>query len=50
MGAHFTARYDGECAECGNTIVEGDPAGYVDDELCCQACWEEAEAEAEEWE
>lgn len=34
----FTARYDSECAECGSDIEEGDTAGYVDDEVCCDDC------------
>ncbi len=40
MGAYFTARYDSECAGCGEDIVEGDWAGYVDDEVCCYGCWQ----------
>ncbi len=43
MGAHFTARFDSDCESCGNPIYEGDQAGYVDDEVCCQDCWEAAQ-------
>jgi hypothetical protein len=33
----FTAAYDSECG-CGRSIEEGDPAGYVDDEVVCEDC------------
>lgn len=49
MGAYFTARFDSECARCDEPISEGDTAGYVDDEVCCEDCWEEARAEEEEY-
>ena len=41
----FVARFDSECAECPNDILERDEAGYVDDEVCCERCCDEAEME-----
>lgn len=38
MPRTFTARYDGECAECYADIAEGDEIGYVDGEICCESC------------
>ncbi len=38
----FTAMFDSQCSNCGNDIVLGDRAGYVDDEVCCEACVAEA--------
>jgi len=48
MGASFTARFDSECADCGGLILEGDPAGYVDDEVCCEECWEADQEEPDD--
>jgi len=45
MGATFIARYDSECADCGGTIFEGDSAGYVDDDVCCEGCCDAAAEE-----
>lgn len=39
----FEARYDSDCKCCGEMIYEGDEAGYVDDEVCCQTCCNDAE-------
>lgn len=41
----FTARFDSECAECLITIFEGDEAGYVSGEVCCESCCDDAENE-----
>lgn len=38
----FFAMYDGECSHCLSDILEGDEIGYVDDEICCQNCWDDA--------
>jgi hypothetical protein len=35
----FYAAYTGECSECGCVIDIGDPVGYVDDCLVCEACY-----------
>jgi hypothetical protein len=43
MAATFTARYESECAECGDPIEPGDEAGYLDDEVCCEECVETAQ-------
>lgn len=50
MARTFRAGFDGgECVECGEEFEEGDSIGYdEDDELCCAACLEEAEADIEE--
>jgi hypothetical protein len=46
----FTAQYWSECG-CGAQIEEGDPAGYVDDEIACATCCDDEElAEEEQWE
>lgn len=37
----FTARFDSECPGCGEEILEGDEAGYVDDEVVCGDCCDE---------
>jgi hypothetical protein len=39
----FFARYEGECAECLLPINEGDPAGYIVDDVCCEVCCDEWE-------
>lgn len=44
----FRALYDSDCAAmissvCDGDIVEGDDAGYVDDEVACGACVEAAQ-------
>jgi hypothetical protein len=42
IGPKFGARYDGHCVPCGTAFDEGDAVGYVDDELCCEDCYDEA--------
>jgi hypothetical protein len=37
----FEARWPGECAQCMGDIAEGDRAGYIDDEVCCESCCDE---------
>lgn len=34
----FTARFDSECEFCFASILEGDEAAYVDDEIACERC------------
>lgn len=41
-GPLFKIAYDDYCRECGDECDEGDRMGYVDDEICCEDCWEEA--------
>jgi formylmethanofuran dehydrogenase subunit E len=41
-GARFTARYDSDCNDCGGMILEGDDAGWVDDEVVCSSCYDAA--------
>jgi hypothetical protein len=48
LGARFTARFESECANCGDTITEGTSARYVDDEVVCWFCGDEAEREHEQ--
>lgn len=43
LGAWFTARYDSECASCGDEIEEGDRGRYVNDEVVCEDCGVAAE-------
>jgi hypothetical protein len=43
MAARFTARFDSDCNSCGDRITEGDEAGYVDDEVCCELCCDYSE-------
>lgn len=38
LGSWFTARYNSECAECGEEIREGDQARYKDGEVVCEHC------------
>ena len=40
MAHTFSARYPGECNGCGAEFDEGDPIGYVDDEINCEDCCE----------
>ena len=34
----FPAAYGGTCGCCGLDFDEGDPIGYLDDEICCEDC------------
>lgn len=36
----FEARFTSRCADCGGRIGKGEPAGYMDDEVVCEDCWE----------
>ena len=38
----FEARYDSRCRYCEEPIEAGDQIGYVDDEINCEGCWEDA--------
>ena len=38
----FLARYDGECTNCFAEIYEGDDIAFVDDQIVCEECWEDA--------
>ena len=41
MGPWFSARYDGECDECGGVIEAGDDVRYDDTHsLLCEDCGE----------
>lgn len=42
MGARFIARFHGECGECDGAIFEGDEAGYMEGEVWCANCLNEA--------
>lgn len=46
MASTFTARFDSECKECYGQIWVGDEAGWVDGEVVCEGCFEEAEGRA----
>ena len=46
--AKFIAAFDSECAKCFGDISEGDNAGYLDDEVCCEDCCDEIEAEEQD--
>lgn len=41
IGPDFQASYDGECA-CGIEIEEGDTVAYLDGEVACGGCAEDA--------
>lgn len=43
----FPAQWGQDCAECGEWIEEEDLAGYMDNQLVCDACWNEADLENE---
>lgn len=36
----FAAKYHGICERCLGDIDPGDEVGYLDDDLCCEECWE----------
>jgi len=38
----FLAAYDGECDRCMSAIDQGDSAGYVDGDFCCEDCYDKA--------
>ena len=38
----FTAMYYSDCNECLEKIEPGDTAAYVDDQVVCEDCAEEA--------
>lgn len=41
-GPVFAASFDGgECAECGDDVLEGDEVLYVAGELTHRGCWED---------
>lgn len=42
----FSATWDGECATCGTTFWLHDQVGYVNGELTCYFCWDQAIAES----
>jgi hypothetical protein len=42
VGARFEARYGGRCPLCDNGFREGDIVGYLDDDVCCDACYDTA--------
>lgn len=49
MARIFQASFPGECARCFKEIEECDSIGYdEDDEICCEECLEEDEAEIAE--
>lgn len=43
----FPATWGQDCTECGEWIEEEDLAGYLDNQLVCDACWNEADLENE---
>lgn len=49
MAIIFRASFPGECTACCNEFDEGDFIGYdEDDDICCEECLEEDEAEIAE--
>lgn len=38
----FTARFDGECSVCLDDVLEGEEAGWVDNEFACHDCVKDA--------
>lgn len=34
----FPAAFPGRCGYCQLDFDEGDPVGYLEDELCCEDC------------
>lgn len=44
--AHFST--DSGCFGCGGDIEQDDRIGYVDDEIHCEDCCDEAEAEEQD--
>lgn len=46
----FEAKFptEGGCNECGGDIEAGDNIGYVDDEINCEDCCDETEAEEQD--
>ena len=40
----FVARFESLCVDCLMPIHAGDEAGYIEDDLCCDACCSEWEA------
>jgi len=42
IGATFTVRFEGFCRECQALLIPGEDAGYVDDEVVCGDCYEDA--------
>lgn len=38
----FPASYEGDCADCMGIIDPGDLIGYVEDEICCEECYDKA--------
>lgn len=46
----FVARFPKEsgCSACDGDIEQGDSIGYLDDEIACEDCCDEAEAEEQD--
>ena len=38
----FETEYRNDLCPCGEPIAVGDNAGFVDDELTCEECWNNA--------
>lgn len=34
----FTAVFESDCEDCGNLILDGDVAGYIEDVVYCEEC------------
>lgn len=41
----FHAQFDGSCCICALPIIEGDSIGYIEDELACEVCCDDEEAQ-----
>jgi hypothetical protein len=38
----FIAAWPGDCSDCGDPFDEGDDIAYVDNQIVCRDCWDEA--------
>lgn len=47
-GPKFPAKWNSDCERCGGNIEEGEIIGYLDDDLSCARCIEDAYLD-EEW-
>jgi hypothetical protein len=44
----FIARYNSDCEHCGDSINPGNEAGYINDDISCENCCNQADAEEDE--
>jgi len=47
LSNRFVAAFNGTCTVCGDSVLDGDEAGYVEDGVACDECCDLYDAEVE---